>query len=1268
MIKNITILHTFLLLLIGAAGMLLPETLHAQTIGGSVYGGAQIATVGGNTSVTIYDGHFGADIFGGGKGELNNDKTVKASADIGGNTTVEIHGGEFSVAVNTDDATKDDKPFLQRYNIYAGGNLACKVGTSTDGETLKDATGDTHLKIMKGMLSNTSDGTENFLVSEEGALDLVYEREGKMYFCAFGGGFGKHTSVLGNSYVDFNIIDGKDIENVGLEDDMLPWQSLMDLVGGGFNGSVGGNTYVHVGGNAMCRNLYGGGLYATIGGTTAVDVTGGNIDNVYGGGVMGDILNTRNEENSTLVTIGLHKDRVIDELTFYKNNAKITILGSVYGGNDVSGHVGKATINHLGGKIQRNVYGAGNGNYQGYYTPNRCAFAEGENDNYYIVNHDDGEDATNGPTYKGRPQTDEVSITFDGLAENDKAVVLGQVFGGGNSCTVGMWDAELLESDKYHGNPHEVRDDPAYFLGGGRVSINVKSHVKIGRSNSELASLADAETLELYLDGGENVSGLFMGCSGKDLATQTTSPTDYTYHHYYDGKTKQYWQGFAVYKNEEGHYEELLDPETGRAAFNAYLNNIMIWSDYVTLNIDNDATDVWLANFVGGGFRGSMKAKTDGKKYMWTLPTGVTVGNNIVGGAYNTDVVYRIYKTTDGHTYTTNGGKYEYRTDTTNLTQGTDYDHVETDVDGNVTGIVRFMYAGGILSSDGSNKEDFVTLDLRNSMDGGENAQVYGGCFASGIIQGDTKIDYRATGAYDVYGGGALANVAGSTKVNLLGGTLTNAYGGGLGRAQDETHTAVAALVNGDATVVLDGAAAKNIFGCNNVNGTPKGQAMVHVKRTVAFAGSAHDDDDEAPKTYHVDAVYGGGNHAAYEPTDAADKSTKVIIEGCESSIENVYGGGNAAAVPGTDVTIYGGDINMAFGGGNGLGDGNPGADVGYLGYYSSGNQTTYGPGTAKLTIYGGTINDAFGGSNTLGYIRTSATVNIDEMPDAEKEQHTACPLLVGNVHGGGNNAPMFCNGVVNCNCIKGVDVIFAGSDNADIHGDIEMNITSGAYAKVFGGNNQGGNIEGSITINIDETGCWPVMIGELYGCGNDAPYSVYGYTNEGPRTKAQFDALTEEQKTTLGLPYSSPYINIISATKIGRIFGGGCGEAAKVYGDINVDINMIKGMYAGQTVGNGMMTIYKDGDDYKRRGANDEERRLPDAIGTIENVFGGGDAAEVIGNTTVNIGTKAKVKHLNDNETEGDTPGANITGDVFGGGNKGQVTGSANVNVGSPS
>ena len=260
-----------------------------------------------------------------------------------------------------------------------------------------------------------------------------------------------------------------------------------------------------------------------------------------------------------------------------------------------------------------------------------------------------------------------------------------------------------------------------------------------------------------------------------------------------------------------------------------------------------------------------------------------------------------------------------------------------------------------------------------------------------------------------------------TTTVNLTGGTIMgDAYGGGLGRigvtavagekyTQEEIDAAqegdpaygkttdewkvepvegvegVEATVYGDINVNLgsstsgSSATAFNIstydgtnivksgrvFGCNNLNGSPKGNVTVDIWKTVQgnkprTATDKKDSETASDHSYELAAVYGGGNLAGYIATG---KKTMVIIETCEVSVEYVYGGGNAARVPETDVLVNGAyEIYNVFGGGNGndnytLDGGstwvvNPGADVN---------------GNANTLLKGGYIHEAYGGSNSKG-------------------------------------------------------------------------------------------------------------------------------------------------------------------------------------------------------------------------------------------------------------------------------------------------------------
>ncbi len=635
---------------------------------------------------------------------------------------------------------------------------------------------------------------------------------------------------------------------------------------------------------------------------------------------------------------------------------------------------------------------------------------------------------------------------------------------------------------------------------------------------------------------------------------------------------------------------------------------------------------------------------------------------------------------------------------------------------------------------------------------------VFGGGEA-GIVKEKVVVNMLGgTVERDVYGGGALANTNTNvsddasaktlnTTVNLHGGTINrNVYGGGLGRqaraGKDAVGTegqedyepaveplsAVEAKVKGDVLVELNGkkvigeggteewpdncVVKGDIFGCNNLNGSPQHAVTVHIFKTVGYEGHEGtasdklDSSNKADHSYHVSAVYGGGNLAAFMPDVKSVVDTvqaRVIIDGCDmTSIRQVYGGGNAASAPATNITVNGTyEIEEVFGGGNGLDDitinnvtmANPGANVGYKNYstYDSEknvwNDNTdadtkeerqaqnspyvYGTGIASINIYDGRIHRVFGGSNTKGNVRKTAVTLLDDMG--------GCHFCIDEAYGGGKSASMDAEAQLLMACIPGLNAVYGGAEEADINDNVTLNITNGTFKRVFGGNNLSGTIRGSITVNVEETGCRPVVIGELYGGGNQAGYSVYGYkeveVNDEkvwmPRESANDDG------TGPATPYADPQVNAKSFTSIGAIYGGGYGDGATMVGNPTVNINEVVGKFA--TTGENSSDYDEDGN-YKGKTitVDDHEVDLPPhskgKIGAIGKVFGGGNAAMVMGNTHVNVATQGTIDFVTKDrdDTTGTQPqtgvtvqGADIRGNVYGGGNAAEVTGDANVVIG---
>lgn len=495
----------------------------------------------------------------------------------------------------------------------------------------------------------------------------------------------------------------------------------------------------------------------------------------------------------------------------------------------------------------------------------------------------------------------------------------------------------------------------------------------------------------------------------------------------------------------------------------------------------------------------------------------------------------------------------------------------------------------------------------------------------------------------DVYGGGALSNANtdanNTTTVNILGGTYDgNIYGGGQGRLADVDNgiTAVAAKVNGVVTVNIgedDGAGnysgsanltASSVYGCNNTNGSPQADVFVNVYKTARTAGT----NTVADAGYAIDQVFGGGNAADYAPENGNAASTKkatVHIYTCDNTIRRIFGGGNAAAAQGVATIVDGGRFDWAFGGGNG--------EI---------TAANIGNGGVALTVNGGIYNHLFNGSNQNGTIGGSITATLTSSSGCQEDIkeyfcgnnlmpittdltttivcNTEYPVYIGDLYGGSNLAPI--TGNVTLTVDGGViDNVYAGSKgtnetDASISGNVLLNIHGGTIGNAFGGSNVKGTIGGTITVNVYESSECALSIDNVYGGGHLAPYShSAGY----------------------------PEVNIIKGTVNQDVFGGGLGAGAVVTGSPKVTIGAKRESVAYPCRVGG--DVFGGGNAAAINGNTDVE--VTNRAVVNRNVFGGGNAAAVSTNTEVKLTGRAKV-----------------FGNVYGGGNMGEVLGNTKVIV----
>lgn len=690
-----------------------------------IYGGCENGTVYGNTFMSISDGQIGHGIYGGGWGNCDTltvngtDSVNVTSADVTGNTNIMINGGQALLSSYWNPETRSWRPasiidgiiyspqynhqalkFKINHNIYAGGNEACVVG--------KDA----YLTMEKGLLHDSTQIAYgvNKKFFETMAWKEIYNKVGSPHFCVFGGGYGEHTVIQGDTHVKINMEENN---NRGHVDDIKKGEeyrhfmsgfSVMDIVGGGYSGKVVGNTHVEGSGGIFCRRVFGGGFYNSVKSTT-VNIKAIDCHDIFGGGMMGDVI------DSTAVNIG--------NPSAQNSNKAIFIHGNVYGGNDVSGYVnvsvkdgdftdnnGSGThINIYGGKINGNVYGAGNGNY--LYALDKNQNQKVTVNEYYPMNPEDPNSETVPlvytvpmrkfiPSYKEasdaakivninswRPLTNKVNIEIKGNSTSEKVNIAGDVYGGGNSATVQKVKSKDSKAVEKVGN----------------IQINIGSHVNIGR--------------------------VFMGCNGDELFAKSEDNDFMNKFQKLNGNVEDYTQELNLADTIDWFFNPsnkdigtLYLPTKLEDRPTVYPHLIDLYFQPVETDIQGELLwngnqtgegleDCTIKTFYCGGNRGNMNIypNASGNVINYIFPEGLTITDKIVGGC--------------------NNANYNYK------------------------GLVN--HEGGYLLGRAYSTDPFIKLTIKNKFEptivnneAYQGGCVYGGCYKTGTVRGDVTIDLQS--------------------------------------------------------------------------------------------------------------------------------------------------------------------------------------------------------------------------------------------------------------------------------------------------------------------------------------------------------------------------------------------------------------------------------------------------------------------------------------------------------------------------------------------
>lgn len=703
-----------------------------------IYGGCENGTVYGNTFMSISDGQIGHGIYGGGWGNCDTvngtDTLTVTSADITGNTNIMINGGQALLSSYWNPETRSWRPasiidgityspqydhealkFKVNHNIYAGGNEACEVGNNTN------------ILIAKGLLNDNTEvkpgqDKKKMKFYQTNEWKEIYNKVGSPHFSIFGGGFGEKTYVKGNTNITIDM-QGRDANN-HQDIELKPGKehehfysdfSYMDIVGGGYSGTVEGSTNISGAGGVFCRRVFGGGFYSSVK-ETNVTIKAIDCRDIFGGGFMGDV------KEATHVIIGSDNSTTGSTTggpsgTSKFNNSDIHIHGNVYGGNDVSGYVNITTeengfrdnggegsnIKILGGHIYQNVYGAGNGNY--LYALDKNQNQKVTVNEYYPMNPEDPNSETvplvytvpmrkSMPSYKEvsdaakivninswRPLTNKVSIEIKGNSTSEKVNIAGDVYGGGNSATV------LKVKDKDNKAVEKV----------GNININIGSHVNIGR--------------------------VFMGCNGDELFAKSEDNDFMNKFQKLNGNVEDYTQELNLadtidwFNPSNKNIGTLYLPTKLEDRPTVYPHLIDLYFQPVETDIQGELRwngtqtgegleDCTIKTFCCGGNRGNMNIYPNarGNVINYIFPEGLTITDKIVGGC--------------------NNANYNYK------------------------GLVN--HEGGYLLGRAYSTEPFIQLTIKNKFQPEEKndayvgGNVFGGCYKTGTVRGDVTIDLRS--------------------------------------------------------------------------------------------------------------------------------------------------------------------------------------------------------------------------------------------------------------------------------------------------------------------------------------------------------------------------------------------------------------------------------------------------------------------------------------------------------------------------------------------
>lgn len=998
------------------------------------------------------------------------------------------------------------------------------------------------------------------------------------------------------------------------------------------SGRLGGDSYVHVGGNAHIGTHGSGTLY-----------------DVHYGSVLGAGNGNQNYRTS---------GRVNTSHVYISGDA--TIEGNVYGGGNFGPVLVNSNIQIDGATIKGNVYGGANQNGVGSVSINESTI--------YNVTFDDDKTIANGETYVISKVN---GSTRNMLTGNSSQGVTNSTLASG---TVPSNSSRWLINTS--GNGYTIRN--ANY--NNYLSYTTSSTPTLELSSSTTNAIWNYDTTNktFYRDITYTVSATVS----YNFTTSISSGTEYVI------TNTNTNSAYSLDSNlNRTQLSTSTEPNSNVWIFTAsgsgYTIRNKATGEYLSVNggywaslTTGTTATVWTWNSsnrrlscsVSNGWYGSSTYYLRYYNNNWSVSTSnysvylATFNSQVVT---NTQKFYLIYDSS--WRLSTNASSVLLSTFTATSTTGytlsnpTNGDVTITMNNGHVLGAI---YGGACQEG---NVAGSVTINIKGGKidkDTNNNGSIFGGGYGQNtFIAEGVDLNISDTGNVTIggtiYGGSALGTIIGDIDVDSIdnsgNGTITvsgDFYCGSMG----DSSVSSTGAIQGNCSLTLDGGTyTGSVYGGNNANGSPTGTVIV------TTGGN---------NNTTINNVFGGGNQA-----DSTATSTTLNIEN-NSNITNAYGGGNQAAVPVTNVNLHGGSATNIYGGSNQSGDittsnitTTGGSATNIYGGNNLGGTTT----TSNVTINGGTIASVYGGGNEA----TTGTTNVNLVSGT-----------VTNTYGGGNEAGVTNTTTVNLagsTCTN----VFGGSNTSGNVPISNVVATSGSAGTIYGGNNIGGRTE---TANVTISN---ITVTNVYGGGCSADTDIDNVTvNSGTITNlyAGGEAANVDTSTNVDIQGGTitnlfggsnrsgtvleSFIDINGGT-IGTVYGGNNAGGTTTTTNVNIDSGTITNVYGGGNAANSTttnVTLNNSTNNISNIFGGCKEADATNTYVTLEggsayNVFGGSNTSGTItaSHVTCNGGTFNNVYGGNNDGGKTITTGVNILGGttslVFGGGNNAE-TDNANVIV----